>query len=92
VLGFRVSDWFGEIFSFLRCGPDYHTVNLLESKQIRMNHIAFELRDWSHLQTACDFLSQHGYTLILGTRTPRAGAQSLLLSQKSRRPRGRAVC
>jgi catechol 2,3-dioxygenase-like lactoylglutathione lyase family enzyme len=60
VLGFRVSDWFGEIFSFLRCGPDHHTINLLDSKQVRINHIAFELRDWSHLQTACDFLSQHG--------------------------------
>jgi catechol 2,3-dioxygenase-like lactoylglutathione lyase family enzyme len=66
VLGFRVSDWFGEIFSFLRCGPDHHTINLLDAKQVRMNHIAFELRDWSHLQTACDFLSHHGYTLIWG--------------------------
>jgi catechol 2,3-dioxygenase-like lactoylglutathione lyase family enzyme len=66
VLGFRVSDWFGEIFSFLRCGPDHHTINLLDAQKIRMNHIAFELRDWSHLQTACDFLSAHGYSLIWG--------------------------
>jgi catechol 2,3-dioxygenase-like lactoylglutathione lyase family enzyme len=66
VLGFRVSDWFGDIFSFLRCGPDHHTINLLDAKQVRMNHLAFELRDWSHLQTACDFLSVNGYTLIWG--------------------------
>src|SRR5262249_42968308 len=26
-LGFRVSDWMEDFFSFLRCGPDHHTVN-----------------------------------------------------------------
>jgi catechol 2,3-dioxygenase-like lactoylglutathione lyase family enzyme len=66
VLGFRVSDWFADFFSFLRCGPDHHTINLLDSKQIKMNHIAFELRDWSHLQSACDFLAVNKYTLIWG--------------------------
>jgi catechol-2,3-dioxygenase len=66
VLGFRVSDWFADFFSFLRCGPDHHTINLLDAKQVKMNHIAFELRDWSHLQTACDFLAANGYTLIWG--------------------------
>ena len=66
VLGFRVSDWFGDIFSFLRCGPDHHTINLLDAKQVRMNHIAFELRDWGHLHQACDFLSLNGYKLLWG--------------------------
>jgi len=66
VLGFRVSDWFADFFSFLRCGPDHHTINLLDSKQVKLNHIAFEVRDWSHLQSACDFLSMNGYPLIWG--------------------------
>jgi catechol 2,3-dioxygenase-like lactoylglutathione lyase family enzyme len=66
VLGFRVSDWFADFFSFLRCGPDHHTINLLDSKQVKMNHIAFELRDWSHLQSACDFLATNKYTLTWG--------------------------
>ena len=66
VLGFRVSDWFGDFFSFLRCGPDHHTINLLDSKQVRMNHIAFELRDWSHLQSACDILAANDYSLFWG--------------------------
>jgi catechol-2,3-dioxygenase len=30
VLGFRVSDWHGDTFAFLRCGPDHHTVNFAE--------------------------------------------------------------
>jgi len=31
VLGFRVSDWMGDYFSFLRCGVDHHTINLVET-------------------------------------------------------------
>ena len=66
VLGFRVSDWMGEFFSFLRCGPDHHTINLMETGTNRHFHTAFEVRDWAHLQTACDYLSLHGYKMLWG--------------------------
>jgi len=66
VLGFRVSDWMGDFFSFLRCGSDHHTINLMETGQNRHFHTAFELRDWGHLQTACDYLSLNGYKLLWG--------------------------
>ena len=66
VLGFRVSDWMGDFFSFLRCGPDHHTINLMETGTNRHFHTAFELRDWAHLQTACDYLSLNGYKLLWG--------------------------
>jgi catechol 2,3-dioxygenase-like lactoylglutathione lyase family enzyme len=66
VLGFRVSDWMGSFFSFLRCGPDHHTINLMETGSNRHFHTAFELRDWGHLQTACDYLSLNGYKLLWG--------------------------
>jgi catechol 2,3-dioxygenase-like lactoylglutathione lyase family enzyme len=66
VLGFRESDWMGDFFSFLRCGPDHHTINLMETGANRHFHTAFELRDWGHLQTACDYLSLNGYKLIWG--------------------------
>ena len=66
VLGFRISDWMGDFFSFLRCGPDHHTINLIETGSNRHFHTAFELRDWGHMQTACDFLSLNGYKLIWG--------------------------
>ena len=66
VLGFRVSDWMGDFFSFLRCGPDHHTINLMETGANRHFHTAFELRDWGHLQTACDYLSLNGYKLLWG--------------------------
>ena len=66
VLGFRESDWMADFFSFLRCGPDHHTINLMGTGSNRHFHTAFELRDWSHLQTACDFLSLNGYKLLWG--------------------------
>lgn len=66
VLGFRVSDWMGDFFSFLRCGVDHHTINLMETGSNRHFHTAFELRDWSHLQQACDFLSIRGYRTLWG--------------------------
>jgi catechol 2,3-dioxygenase-like lactoylglutathione lyase family enzyme len=66
VLGFRESDWMADFFSFLRCGPDHHTINLMQTDSNRHFHTAFELRDWGHLQTACDYLSLNGYKLLWG--------------------------
>jgi catechol 2,3-dioxygenase-like lactoylglutathione lyase family enzyme len=66
VLGFRISDWMGDFFVFMRCGPDHHTVNLVQAKSTKMHHIAFELRDWAHVQAACDHLSRHDIRLVWG--------------------------
>jgi catechol 2,3-dioxygenase-like lactoylglutathione lyase family enzyme len=66
VLGFRESDWMGDFFSFLRCGPDHHTINLMGTGSNRHFHTAFELRDWSHMHDACDFLSLRGFKLLWG--------------------------
>ncbi|MFN3348879.1 VOC family protein [Pseudorhodoplanes sp.] len=65
-LGFRVSDWMGDFFVFLRCGPDHHTVNLLHGKKNKMHHIAFEAHDWCHIKDACDFLGKQKIPLIWG--------------------------
>ena len=66
VLGFRESDWMADFFSFLRCGSDHHTINLMETGSNRHFHTAFELRDWGHMHEACDFLSLNGYKLLWG--------------------------
>ena len=66
VLGFRVSDWMGDFFSFLRCGHDHHTINLAGTGTNTHFHTAFELRDWAHMQTSSDILSLHGYKLLWG--------------------------
>ena len=66
VLGFRLSDWMGDFFAFLRCGPDHHTINLVGGKANKMHHVAFELRDWAHIKDACDTLAAEKVPLIWG--------------------------
>ncbi len=66
ILGFRVSDWMEDFFVFLRCGPDHHTCNFISAPRRGMHHIAFELRDWAHLQNACDWLSRKNCKLTWG--------------------------
>ena len=66
VLGFRVSDWIGDFFVFMRCNADHHAVNFIAGKNVKMHHIAFELRDFSHLQTACDLFGDRKIPIIWG--------------------------
>jgi catechol 2,3-dioxygenase-like lactoylglutathione lyase family enzyme len=66
VLGFRISDWIGDFFVFMRCNADHHAVNFITGKTIKMHHIAFELRDFSHLQTACDLFGERKIPIIWG--------------------------
>ncbi len=68
VLGFRWSDWIGDFFVFLRCGPEHHTMNLLKGERAGnvLHHIAYELRDFADVQPAVDTLMRHGYPLDWG--------------------------
>ena len=66
VLGFRVSDWIEESFVFMRCGPDHHTLNFVAGEVRQMNHIAFELRDASHMHRACDLLGRNRIQILWG--------------------------
>jgi catechol 2,3-dioxygenase-like lactoylglutathione lyase family enzyme len=66
ILGFRVSDWIGDFFVFMRCNPDHHTVNFLSGPTRGLHHIAFELNDWNHIKQACDLLPDHNLDLIWG--------------------------
>ena len=67
MLGFRVSDWMEDFFSFLRCGPDHHTVNFITGTGPSfMHHVAFELEDWAHLERACNVLGRNSRPIIWG--------------------------
>ena len=66
VLGFRVSDWIEQSFVFMRCGTDHHTLNFVAGETRRMNHIAFELRDSSHMHRACDLLGRNRIQILWG--------------------------
>ena len=58
VLGFRVSDWLGDFFVFMRCNPDHHSLNFFRGDNARLHHIAFELKDTVHLMESCERLAQ----------------------------------
>lgn len=57
VLGFRVSDWLGDFFVFMRCNADHHAVNFFSASRAALHHFAFELRDFPHIQQGCETLA-----------------------------------
>jgi len=66
VLGFRVSDWIGDFFCFMRCSPDHHTVNFFTGPDPVLHHIAFEVKDFVHLQNSCELMGQRRVPIIWG--------------------------
>jgi catechol 2,3-dioxygenase-like lactoylglutathione lyase family enzyme len=66
VLGFRVSDWIDDFFVFMRCNADHHTVNFIRGTSIGVHHFAFELKDFAHLQNACDLFGQREIPILWG--------------------------
>ena len=66
ILGFRVSDWIADRFSFLRCGSDHHTLNFARRENEGLLHIALELRDRSAVLDACQFLTDNKIPLVYG--------------------------
>jgi catechol 2,3-dioxygenase-like lactoylglutathione lyase family enzyme len=66
VLGFRDSDRIEENFVFMRCGFEHHVINFARGTEARLHHIAFELRDASHMLGACDLLGRNKVPLLWG--------------------------
>ena len=66
VLGFKVADWISDMFVFMRCNADHHTVNFIVGPHGRMHHVAFELRDAAHLHTSCDLLGEKDIKIVWG--------------------------
>jgi catechol 2,3-dioxygenase-like lactoylglutathione lyase family enzyme len=66
VMGFRVSDWIEDWFVFMRCNPDRHTVNFIRGDNIELHHIAFELKDMSHMQNACEMFATKNIRILWG--------------------------
>jgi catechol-2,3-dioxygenase len=66
VLGFKVSDWIGDFFVFMRCNPDHHTVNFFKGDKPHLHHIAFELENFEQMKTACDTLARNKIDLSWG--------------------------
>jgi catechol 2,3-dioxygenase-like lactoylglutathione lyase family enzyme len=66
VLGFRVSDWRGDFFVFMRCNTDHHTLNFIIDEKPQLHHIAFEVIDWAEIHKAVDYLAHNNVHLVWG--------------------------
>jgi catechol 2,3-dioxygenase-like lactoylglutathione lyase family enzyme len=66
LFGFRVSDWRGDHFVFLRCNTDHHTLNFVIDEKPALHHIAFEVLDWSEIHKAVDYLAKNDIHLVWG--------------------------
>ena len=67
LLGFQWADTVGDFFVFLRCNADHHAANFLQSSSRQgLHHIAYEMRDVSHLKIMLDHLASQDYRLMWG--------------------------
>lgn len=66
VLGFHISDWVDDIFVWIRCNPDHHSLAFAKMDTVKMHHFAFELKDISYLVRQADHLMQNGHVLLYG--------------------------
>jgi catechol 2,3-dioxygenase len=66
VLGFRVSDRMGDVFVWLRCNQEHHTVAIVEADAPGLDHYAYEIDSWASLKTWCDELAAHDVALQWG--------------------------
>lgn len=75
LLGFINTDWIEDFFGFMTCNSDHHVLNFCTSpsKAGDMHHIAFELRDYSHLVVSLDYLGQNKIPILWGPSRHGAG-------------------
>ena len=74
-LGFRWSDTIEDLFVFLRHGADHHSLNLVRNEHPGViQHIAFELRDWAHVQNSSEELAMHRIPVEWGPGRHGAGS------------------
>jgi catechol 2,3-dioxygenase len=67
VLGFRVSDQMGDVFFWLRCGSEHHTVAIVQSDDERLiDHYSYDLDGWADFRAWCDRLSELGIRVAWG--------------------------
>jgi len=66
VLGFRVSDRMGDVFTWMRCNQEHHTVAVVAADEPALDHYAYEIGGWADLKTWCDELAAHEVEVTWG--------------------------
>jgi catechol-2,3-dioxygenase len=64
---FTISDRMGDVFVWLRCGVEHHTVAVVRSgAPIGLDHFSFDLDAWQDFKVWCDRLADHGHEVSWG--------------------------
>ena len=71
-LGFRLSDE-SELFYFLRCNTDHHTILLAKMSAATLNHVSFEMIDINSVMRGAGRLKEHGFPIEWGPGRHGAG-------------------
>jgi catechol 2,3-dioxygenase-like lactoylglutathione lyase family enzyme len=66
ILGFRISDWFEDVFAWLRCNPQHHTVAVARLARVGMHHFAFNVVNFSEIAHLGDHLMRNGRHFLYG--------------------------
>lgn len=72
-LGFVNTDWIEDFFGFMTCNRDHHVLNFFTSEKQGMHHLAFEMRNYTHLIQTVDFLRLNNKHLEWGPSRHGAG-------------------
>src|SRR5262249_61938148 len=64
--GSRAHVRIADCFVSLPTNPDHHTVNFIKASTAELHHIAFELKDISHMQNACEMFATKKIKLLWG--------------------------
>ncbi|MEA2950394.1 MAG: hypothetical protein QOI40_5724 [Alphaproteobacteria bacterium] len=72
-IGFRTTDWFEGIATFLTCNHDHHVLNVIGAPETRLHHLAFELRSRAAHHDAADFLAKENHPILWGPTRHTAG-------------------
>jgi catechol 2,3-dioxygenase-like lactoylglutathione lyase family enzyme len=73
VLGFRLSDWLGDLMCFLRAGAQHHILAISQAPSHSLNHISFEMRGLDEYMRGTGRMIRHGHRPLWGPGRHGAG-------------------
>jgi catechol 2,3-dioxygenase-like lactoylglutathione lyase family enzyme len=72
-LGFRLSDWLGDLMCFMRSGPQHHILAISRAPSTSLNHISFEMRGIDEYMRGTGRMIRSGYRPLWGPGRHGAG-------------------
>ncbi|MCE7982246.1 MAG: hypothetical protein DYG89_13705 [Caldilinea sp. CFX5] len=66
VLGFRTTDWIGDVAVWMHIDSRHHVIAFLEKGYPHVHHTAYDLVDWGEIRNALDHIAKHGRFITWG--------------------------